>query len=78
MGYRTIASFRSESADAPKAANCYFVLIAGELGLLGGTLVAVDGSLMHENASAASITTTQGTVQQFHPIVAFVFSRKHL
>jgi transposase len=55
--YRTIGSFRSENAKALTAANRDFVLIARELGLFGGTLVAIDGTFMHGNASAASITT---------------------
>src|SRR5216110_105089 len=41
-GYRTIANFRKENWAALKAVNRSFVLLARELGLVGGTLVAVD------------------------------------
>src|SRR5437762_10458802 len=56
-GYRTIATFRKENWAALKAANRSFVLLMRELGLVGGTLVAVDGALFHGNASKASIFT---------------------
>jgi transposase len=56
-GYRTIANFRKENWAALKAANRGFVLLLRELGLIGGTLVAVDGALFHGNASKDSIFT---------------------
>jgi transposase len=56
-GYRTIASFRAENGAALKAANRSFVLLLRELGLVGGTLVAVDGALFHGNAAKDSIFT---------------------
>lgn len=56
-GYRTIANFRKENWAALKAANRRFVLLLRELGLIGGTLVAVDGTLFHGNASKDSIFT---------------------
>lgn len=56
-GYRTIASFRKENWAALKATNRSFVLLLRELGLVGGTLVAVDGALFHGNASKDSIFT---------------------
>lgn len=56
-GYRTIANFRKENWAALKAANRNFVLLLRELGLIGGTLVAVDGALFHGNASKDSIFT---------------------
>src|SRR3984885_8395285 len=56
-GYRTIASFRKENWAALKAANRSFVLLLRELGLIGGTLVAVDGALFQGNASKDSIFT---------------------
>src|SRR5258707_4544867 len=56
-GYRTIANFRKENWAALKAANRSFVLLLRELGLVGGTLVAVDGALVHGNASKDSILT---------------------
>jgi len=56
-GYRTIANFRKENWAALKAANRSFVLLIRELGLIGGTFVAVDGALFHGNASKGSIFT---------------------
>ena len=56
-GYRTIANFRKENWAALKTANRSFVLLLRELGLVGGTLVAVDGALFHGNASKDSIFT---------------------
>ncbi|MGJ5177032.1 IS1182 family transposase [Bradyrhizobium oligotrophicum] len=56
-GYRTIAKFRKENWQALKATNRSFVLLLRELGLVGGTLVAVDGALFHGNAAKDSIFT---------------------
>ena len=56
-GYRTIAKFRKENWAALKAVNRSFVLLARELGLVGGTVVAIDGSFFHGDASKASIFT---------------------
>jgi transposase len=56
-GYRTIANFRKENWKALKAANRNFVLLARELGLVGGAVVAIDGSFFHGDASKASIFT---------------------
>ena len=56
-GYRTIANFRKENAAALKAANRDFVLLMRELGLVGGEVVAVDGSFFHGDASKACIVT---------------------
>src|ERR1700739_4107010 len=56
-GYRTIANFRKENWEALKAANRSFVLLVRELGLVGGTVVAIDGSFFHGDASKASIFT---------------------
>jgi transposase len=55
--YRTIANFRKENWAALKAANREFVLMARELGLVGGEVVAIDGAFFDGNASKASITT---------------------
>lgn len=63
-GYRTIASFRKENWEALKAANRSFVLLARELGLVGGSLVAVDGALFHGDASKASIFTRRKLAEQ--------------
>jgi len=56
-GYRTIAKFRRDNWAALKAANRGFVLLARELGLVGGTLVAIDGAFFDGSASKGSITT---------------------
>ncbi|WGS17098.1 IS1182 family transposase [Bradyrhizobium sp. ISRA463] len=56
-GYRTIANFRKENWAALKAANRSFVLLLRDLGLIGGTFVAIDGALFHGNASKGSIFT---------------------
>ena len=63
-GYRTIANFRKENWAALKAANRGFVLLLRELGLVGGTLVAVDGALFHGNASKDSIFTRRKLAKQ--------------
>ena len=63
-GYRTIANFRKENWKALKAANRSFVLLIRELGLVGGTLVAVDGALFHGNASKESIFTRRKLAEQ--------------
>jgi transposase len=56
-GYRTIAEFRKSNPGALKAANRAFVMLARELDLIGGTLVAIDGAFFHGDASKASIKT---------------------
>lgn len=63
-GYRTIANFRKENWKALKAANRSFVLLARELGLVGGSVVAIDGSFFHGDASKASIFTRKRLAQQ--------------
>jgi transposase len=56
-GYRTIGNFRKDNRDALKAVNRDFVLLARELDLLGGEVVAIDGAFFHGDASRASIVT---------------------
>src|SRR6202048_5587432 len=56
-GYRTIAHFRKENWQALKAVNRSFVLLVRELGLVGGAVVAMDGSFFHGDASKASLFT---------------------
>ncbi|MBR1268571.1 IS1182 family transposase [Bradyrhizobium sp. AUGA SZCCT0222] len=63
-GYRTIANFRKENWQALKAANRKFVLLARELGLVGGAIVAIDGSFFHGDASKASIFTRRRLKEQ--------------
>ena len=63
-GYRTIANFRKENWAALKAANRRFVLLVRELGLVGGAVVAIDGSFFHGDASKASIFTRKRLAEQ--------------
>jgi transposase len=63
-GYRTIANFRKENWAALKAVNRSFVLLMRELGLVGGTVVAIDGSFFHGDASKASIFTRKRLKEQ--------------
>jgi transposase len=63
-GYRTIANFRKENWAALKAVNRSFVLLVRELGLVGGTVVAIDGSFFHGDASKASIYTRKRLAEQ--------------
>jgi transposase len=63
-GYRTIANFRKENWAALKAANREFVLMARELGLIGGEVVAIDGAFFDGNASKASITTRKRVAER--------------
>jgi transposase len=63
-GYRTIAKFRQENWAALKLANRNFVLLARELGLVSGDLVAIDGAFFHGDASKASITTRKRLSKQ--------------
>jgi transposase len=63
-GYRTIANFRKENWEALKAVNRSFVLLVRELGLVGGSVVAIDGSFFHGDASKASIFTRKRLADQ--------------
>lgn len=63
-GYRTIANFRKENWAALRAANRNFVLLARELELVGGSIVAIDGSFFHGDASKASIFTRKRLKEQ--------------
>jgi transposase len=63
-GYRTIAKFRSENWAALKAVNRSFVLLARELDLVGGTLVAIDGAFFDGSASKGSIKTRKRLADQ--------------
>ena len=55
--YKTIADFRKDNAAALRATNREFVLLCRELSLLGGSLVAVDGTLMKADANLDSFHT---------------------
>src|ERR1700737_4321304 len=63
-GYRTIANFRKENWAALKAVNRGFVLLVRALGLVGGSVVAIDGSFFHGDASKASIFTRKRLAEQ--------------
>ena len=63
-GYRTIANFRKENWEALKAVNRQFVLLMRELDLVGGTVVAIDGSFFRGDASKASIFTRKRLSEQ--------------
>jgi len=63
-GYRTIANFRKENWKALKAVNRNFVLLARQLGLVGGSVVAIDGSFFRGDASKASIFTRKRLAEQ--------------
>ena len=63
-GYRTIANFRKENWAALKAVNRHFVLVIRALGLVGGSVVAIDGSFFHGDASKASIFTRKRLAEQ--------------
>jgi transposase len=63
-GYRTIANFRKENWSALKAMNRSFMLLARELGLVSGELVAIDGAFFHGDASKASIATRKKLTDQ--------------
>jgi transposase len=63
-GYRTIANFRKENWEALKAVNRHFVLLLNELDLVGGSVVAIDGSFFHGDASKASIFTRKRLAEQ--------------
>lgn len=63
-GYRTIANFRKENWEALKAVNRQFVLLLREFDLVGGSVVAIDGSFFHGDASKASIFTRKRLAEQ--------------
>ncbi len=62
--YRTIANFRKENWQALKAVNRRFVLVMRKLGLVSGSVVAIDGSFFHGDASKASIFTRKRLAEQ--------------
>jgi transposase len=67
-GYRTIANFRKDNWAAFKEASRDFVVLARELGLVGGELVAIDGAFFDGNASKASIKTRRRLVERLAEI----------
>ena len=67
-GYRTIGNFRKDNWAALKAANRRFVLLARELKLVSGEVVAIDGAFFHGDASKASIKTRKKLTKQLAAI----------
>src|ERR1700681_355015 len=67
-GYRTIANFRKDNWAAFKAANREFMVLIRDLGLVSGTLVAIDGAFFHGDASKASIKTQKRLADQLAAI----------
>ncbi|MBV8165828.1 MAG: IS1182 family transposase, partial [Alphaproteobacteria bacterium] len=63
-GYRTIAKFRADNAAALRQANRDLVRLLGELDLLGGRLVAIDGAFFDGSASKPSIVTARRLAEQ--------------
>jgi transposase len=63
-GYRTIGNFRKDNRKALQQVNRDFVLVARELDLLGGELVAIDGAFFHGDASKGSIVTAKSLAEQ--------------
>jgi transposase len=67
-GYRTIANFRKDNWAALKAANRDFVVLARELDLVGGEVVAIDGAFFHGDAGTGSIKTRKRLAEQLAAI----------
>jgi transposase len=67
-GYRTIAAFRKDNWAALKKANRDFVLLARELDLMGGEVVAIDGAFFDGNASKGSIKTRRRLAEKLAEI----------
>lgn len=63
-GFRTIGNFRKDNRNALAAVNREFVLLARELKLLSGQLVAIDGAFFHGDASKGSIVTGKRLAEQ--------------
>jgi transposase len=66
--FRTIANFRKDNWVAFKAANRAFVMMARELELIGGEVVAIDGAFFHGDASRGSIKTHKRLMAQLAEI----------
>lgn len=58
--HQTIAEFRRSESRALRATQRDFILLCRDLGLFGGSCVAIDGSFFKANASAKSFVTEKG------------------
>ncbi|EAQ67746.1 Transposase [Marinomonas sp. MED121] len=66
--YKTIANFRKDHHKLLIQVNRDFVLLCKQLDLVGGELIAIDGSFFHGNASKQSILTKNRLTQQLKAI----------
>ena len=55
--YHSIADFRKDNAKALRATCRDFVLLCGQLGMIDGKRIGIDGSFLNASASDASIKT---------------------
>lgn len=62
--YKTIANFRKNHAELLVRVNRDFILLCRSLDLIGGDIVAIDGSFFHGNASKQSIQTRSKVKKQ--------------
>ncbi len=66
--YKTIANFRKDHHKLLIQVSRDFVLLCKQLDLVGGELIAIDGSFFHGNASKQSILTKNRLTQQLKAI----------
>ena len=66
--YKTIANFRKDHHKLLIQVNRDFVFLCKRLDLVGGELIAIDGSFFHGNASKQSILTKNRLTQQLKAI----------
>lgn len=67
-GYKSIANFRKDNADALVRVNRDFLLLCRSLNLASQDLVAIDGSFFQGNASLKSIRTNKGLQSQLRKL----------
>lgn len=63
-GYKTIADFRKDNAQALRKTHAQFIVLCRALGLFGGKLIAVDGSFFKGNVSKKSFRTQKKLASQ--------------
>ncbi|KZM39703.1 hypothetical protein OA92_18740, partial [Marinomonas sp. SBI22] len=66
--YKTIANFRKDHHKLLIRVNRDFILLCKQLDLVGGELIAIDGSFFHGNASKQSILTKNRLTQQIKAV----------